>query len=135
MLEQHIIQLARDLNMESPPIKDKSGIFALNINPERTVSVTELDPGCFLFAPIGPCPQRQAELFFMHAMRGNFLGQGTGGSVLALEENEKVLTLALTVPYDINYKDFKETLEDFVNFADYWRQELLAHERLDAVLG
>ena len=67
-------------------------------------------------------------------MRGNFLGQGTGGGVLAMDDNEKFLTLTLTMPYDINYKNFKETLEDFVNFADYWRQELLAHQKMDAVL-
>ncbi len=134
MLEQHLTELARALEMEHPPLKDKAGFFALTLNPERTVSVKELDPGCLFFAPIGPCPEKNREQFFMYAMRGNFLGQGTGGGVLAIDENGKFLTLTLTVLSEINFKDFKETLEDFVNFADYWRQELLAHEKLDAVL-
>ena len=134
MLEQHLTQMARDLEMESAPGKDETGMYTLHINPERTIALKELDPGCLFFARIGPCPDKNQEQMYMYLMRGNFLGQGTGGGVLAIDDNEKFLTLTLTMPYDINYKNFKETLEDFVNFADYWRQELLAHQKMDAVL-
>ncbi len=134
MLEQHLTQLSRDLEMESAPAKDEAAVFSFKINPERTVFLKELDPGCHFYTRVGPCPEKNQEQFFMHAMRGNFLGQGTDGGVLSIDENEKFLTLALSIPYDINYKDFKETLEDFVNLADYWGQELLAHQKMERVL-
>jgi hypothetical protein len=34
------------------------------------------------------------------------------------------LTLSHVIPYDMNYKSFKELIEDFANYLDYWRGEL-----------
>ena len=57
-------------------------------------------------------------------MKANFLGQGTGGAVIGMDPEENLLTLSLLLPYDMNYKMFREALEDFANFLDYWKTEL-----------
>jgi len=56
-------------------------------------------------------------------MKANLLGQGTGEQAIGLDHEEKSLTLSCIIPYDINYKEFKEKIEDFVNYLDYWRLE------------
>ena len=62
-------------------------------------------------------------------MKANFLGQGTGDATIGLDENENFLTLSLVLPYDMNYKMFKDALEDFVNYLDYWKEELIRHKK------
>ena len=65
----------------------------------------------------------------MYLMKANLLGQGTGGATLAMDENENFLTLSLVLPYDMNYKTFKDALEDFANYLDFWKAELIRHQK------
>ncbi len=65
----------------------------------------------------------------MLLMKANFLGQGTGGGALGLKEDESSLTLSLSLPYEMNYKVFKDSLEEFANFIDYWKKELARHDK------
>jgi len=62
-------------------------------------------------------------------MKANFLGQGTGGAVIGLDAEEKFLTLSLALPYDMNYRSFKGAVEDFANYVDYWREDLIRHQK------
>jgi len=57
-------------------------------------------------------------------MHANLLGQGTGGAALGWEEDENLLTLSLAIPYEINYTEFKQNVEEFANFTAYWKEEL-----------
>jgi hypothetical protein len=36
------------------------------------------------------------------------------------------------MPYDINYKTFKEAVEDFANFLELWRNEIERHQKTAA---
>lgn len=129
MLEQHLNQLIQDLKLEPLASKDEKGFYSIPLNPSLKISFRELDPGVYLYSPIGPCPMEKREEFLIHVMKANFLGIGTGGNVIALDPEEKFLTLSSALPYDINYKTFKETVEDFGNFVDYWRDELERHRK------
>lgn len=129
MLEQHLTQLMQDLEMDSFPSKDKEGLFQLMLNPETKISFKELEPGMFMVSPIKECPEKNREEVLTLMMRANFLGLGTGGSVIALDAEEKFLTLSIGLPYDMNYKEFKGIVEDFVNFLDYWKDELMRFEK------
>ena len=129
MLEKYLRQLTDDLEMEPVDPKDKRGFWRIPLTSEIQISLRALEPGLYLFSPLAPCPKERKEDIFTFLMRGNFLGLGTGGAAVALDAEEKFLTLSLALTYDMNYLNFKETLEDFVNFLDYWRDELIRLEK------
>lgn len=124
-VEQHLVKLAEELELSPPGPKDKSGTLHLALGSEMKISVKELDEGFSLFAQIAPLPAQKREELLMLLMRANFLGQGTGGAAIGLDREEKFLTLSLGIPYEMNYRAFRETIEDFANFVDYWRTEIL----------
>jgi len=124
MLEMHLKQLSEEFSLPSRPHLDKDKFYVLSFNPDLTVKLKEEDPGLILFAQIGALPKIKKEEFFSYVMRANFLGQGTGGGTIALDETESFLTLSSVLPYDMNYKMFRDAVEDFTNYVDYWKTEL-----------
>lgn len=124
MIETLLKTLAEELEMEEVPKKNKEGLYEVAIADTIVVFVSSLDPGLLFFGKLGPCPTKKREELFMFLMKANLLGQGTGGGTIGLDENENLLTLSFVLPYDINYKIFKESLEDFVNYLEYWKEEL-----------
>ncbi|MBS0605020.1 MAG: type III secretion system chaperone [Verrucomicrobia bacterium] len=129
MLEPFINTIVADLELGPPPQKEEGNVYKLNLNPQISIVIKELDPGVSFWGRIGPCPTIKKEELFILLMKANFLGQGTGGAAIALDENENFLTLSSVLPYDMNYKMFKDALEDFANFLDYWREELIRHKK------
>jgi hypothetical protein len=129
LLEPLIKTLAEELEFEEIPKKEEGNAYNVSLNPQLTLRIQELDPGLSFWARIGPCPIVKREELFIYLMKANFLGQGTGGSTIALDENENFLTLSLVLPYDMSYKIFKDALEDFANYLDYWREELIRHKK------
>lgn len=124
MLEQHLQQLTSDLELSPVAPKDEQFLYHLDLLPDMRLSLKELEPGLYIFSPIAPCPPQKKEDIFIYLMKANFLGQGTGGRVIGLDPEEKFLTLSHVIPYDMNYKSFKELIEDFANYLDYWRSEI-----------
>lgn len=129
MLEQLLNTLYEELEMEETPKKAEDGLYHLALNPQLSIAMKELDPGVAFWGKLGPCPALKREELFIQLMKANFLGQGTGGASIALDENENFLTLSLVLPYDMNYKIFKDALEDFANHLDYWKEELIRHKK------
>lgn len=123
LLEKYIAQLCKDLNLAAAASLDERKMQHLTLGTIK-VSMRELDPGIYFHSPLAPVPSVQKEELFMLLMKANLIGQGTGGSTIALAEDESFLTLSLGLPYELNYKTFKETLEEFANFADYWKKEI-----------
>lgn len=129
MLSPLIQTLSEELELGETPVEEEGHVYHIPIHPELTVRVQELDPGISLWARIGPCPPDKREDLFILLMKANLLGQGTGGSVIALDENENFLTLSSILSYDMNYKAFKDALEDFTNYLEYWKEELIRHKQ------
>lgn len=127
MLKNLLQQLYQDLGLGTVPPPDEQKVHLLKIN-SLDISMTDLDPGFYFSSLIGPLPQKKKEDFLMLLMKANFLGQGTGGAALGLKDDESSLTLSLSLPYEMNYNTFKDSLEEFVNFIDYWKKELIKHE-------
>ena len=48
-------------------------------------------------------------------------------SILGMDKDELHLTLSQIIPHDLTFLMFKESVEDFANFLNYWRQELVSH--------
>lgn len=127
MLERHLSQLFEELGLGTVPPFDKDGSLQLQVS-DFAIQIVKLDPGIYLSATIAPLPTKDKEEFLLKLMKANFLGQGTGGATLGLKEDESFLTLSLTLPYEINYKAFKESVEEFVNYLEYWKNETARHE-------
>jgi hypothetical protein len=123
MLEEHLTQLVENLALEDALSKENK-LYLLKLHKELIITFRELDPGCTFFATIGICPLNKQEELFIYLMKANLLGQGTGGSIIGLDRDEKFLTLCLVLPYDMKYKVFKDALEDFTNYLGFWKNEL-----------
>lgn len=126
MMDRYLSQLAIELDL-SEPSKDRTQINLI-LNPTLTITLKELDPGLLFFSLLNPLPTTKKEAIFQFAMQANFLGQGTGGAVLGIDEDEKFLTLSLDLPYDMNYQEFRNALSDFANYVDYWKEQIKRKE-------
>ncbi len=125
----HIEKLCKSLKIEVP-IKDKDKSYSIKINEELEIKIWDLDPGFYFHSHIIECPQEKKEDLFIYLMRANLLGQGTAKSRIGLDKEEKILTLSHHIAYEIKYTEFKEKLEDFVNYILYWRKEIEKHKKI-----
>jgi hypothetical protein len=126
MLKNHLQQLCQELGLGAPSF-DEQKFHHLKIGA-LDIAFKDLEPGFYFLSNVGPLPTKKKEDFLMLVMKANFLGQGTGGGALGLKEDESCLTLSLSLPYEMNYKAFKDSLEEFANFTDYWKKETVRHE-------
>ena len=126
MLQKLLEQLFQEFGLGTP-LLDEQKLFHIKLSG-FDITFKEIEPNFYICANIGPLPQNKKEEFLMLIMKANFLGQGTGGGVIGLTENESFLTLSLSLPYEVNYITFKESLEDFANYLDYWKKEITKHE-------
>lgn len=120
-------ELALSLELAPPPPAEKKRPIHMELSPYHAIDFRELAKGFSMWSRIGECPAKNKEDFYLYAMRANFLGQGTGNYVLGIDPEEKHLTLSSHLPYEMDFKKFKETVEDFVNFVDYWKEALEGH--------
>jgi hypothetical protein len=123
MLEEMLNLLADQYRISHPTRKDESFPFILKVG-DREISIKELDRGLRFFARFKAIPDKKQEALFTFLMKANFLGQGTGGAAIGIDKEEKHLTLSLALPYEVNYEIVREKLEDYINFMDYWADEV-----------
>lgn len=123
-----IKQYASDLEIEGELEPDSPGIYTLALEDDINVKITVLPQGFSLFAAVIACPQSNKEQFLSQALLANLFGQGTRGSVLGTTDDGNLLTLSKLVEYNVDYKDFRETLEDFVIVIDFWREQARTHK-------
>jgi hypothetical protein len=124
ILESHLNQLAKELNV-SPPAASKEGTgYRFALAGRQPIDARELTPGALLTTPICPYPKGNQELLLTYLMKANFLGQGTLGGIIGLDAARNFLTLSFHIPYDMNYRHFRESVEDFINILDYWKEEV-----------
>lgn len=124
-LEQIIENLSKEVGIKAIPQLDKKGSYQLHINKDTQISITETDQGIFFFVRIIPIPEMKSqEVVFIYLMKANLLGQGTGGSVIGIDTLEKHFTLSLSLTENLSYKIFKDYLEEFLNYLDFWKEEI-----------
>jgi hypothetical protein len=134
MIEQLLEQLSSEIGLLTNPEKDEQGYFLLKISESTKISVKNTSPGFLLQSNIAPIPKVAREKALEYYMEANFLGQGTGNAVIGLDSEEKFLTLSHSIPYDVDYKIFKEIIEAFANYLNYWQEEALRLQQ-DATEG
>ena len=127
-----IKKLCENLNIEIP-IKDKDKSYLIEIIDGVEIKLWDLDPGFYFHCNLAKCLEKKREAFFTHIMRANLLGQATGKARIGLDKEEKFLTLSYNIDYEITYIEFKELIEDFVNYINYWRDEITKYkEKIEA---
>lgn len=129
-----LTDLCEDLQIDPNLQKNESGFYLLPLNDSLQISVKSLDPGVFFFSPISPCPEAKREELFILLMKANLFGQGTFGSAIGLEPNQDHLTLSKAMPYEMDYRSFREEVEDFSNIVEYWRVEVKRHVEQGGIL-
>lgn len=131
MLLDYLVKFCKELEIKTPKL-NKDKLFPLTIG-EESMTLQDLDPGVALHATICEVPKKKKEELFIFLMRANLLGQGTGSARIGIEAEEKSLTLSLGLPYEMNYQLFRETIEDFVNYLQFWRDEVAKFESEESV--
>ncbi len=121
MLESFAQTLAKELQLTHLSVENRS--CNLYIDP-ITTCIRELDTGLHFTATIRDIPKQEREKVFAKLLHACILGQGTGGAVIGIDTSETYLTLSLAISRECSYPDFKEKLEEFVNYATYWKEEL-----------
>lgn len=121
-------EFMKDLELDTPLPQEVPGVYSLPLEEGLTVVITSIPSGFSLSATLAAVPRDKEELFYTRTLLGNLFGQGTRGAVLALSEDGRMLTISRVIDYDVNYKEFKDLIEDFINSVDFWREEALNYQ-------
>lgn len=123
----YLKELCEDLKIDTPLKKTERESYFLPLNQSLSIVVKDLNQGFFFFSTLCPCPSIKQEELFIQLMKANLFSQGTLGAVLAMAPDENYLTVSSALTYEMDYRTFKESLEDFANIVEYWREEVQRH--------
>lgn len=122
-----LTKLTKELKLD--PIKEnKDKIYELSINSETLITIYNKNPYIFLRSNISDMPPTKKEDLLIYLMRANLLKQGTEGSKIGLSDNEKTLTLLFRMDYEVEYIGFKENIEEFINYLNFYKQEVIKYK-------
>ena len=132
MINRFIEQLGKDVDIPVPTHAGNDGCFHLDFDPNLHIRACEYNGQSIgLQCLIAPLPQEKKEEFFLRCMEANLLGNETGGACLGVDNQEAHVVLSLTLSSCGSYKEFRDAVEDFLNYADAWRQETLVFSELN----
>ena len=131
MLEKFIPQLIKDLELEDTNLASgMPGIYSIPLEENLSVTLNDIPEGFIVRCDVAPIPNSQEEKFYTRAMLGNLFGQGTrGNAIIGISQDGSKVTLSLVIDRPIDYKEFRELLEDFLNAVDFWRDETLSFNK------
>jgi hypothetical protein len=126
MLKQLVEQISPFLGFERPPPLEEDGSFTFLLEPNLRISLRENEEsGITFLTKIAPLPQKGSEEYLQRMMEANLLGKETGRAMLGLDQAGKEITFTLFLPSTLSYKEFHDSMEDFTNYAEVWREETL----------
>lgn len=108
--------------MEIPEEQENKNFF-LHL-ADFKIEMTPLMKGFFFKTNLEAYTKKKQEELCSLLLHGTLLGQATGGAYIGLSDDEKTLTLSRSIPYDVAYQGWEDLLEEFVNFACYWRLQI-----------
>lgn len=127
MLEELIHNLLKDIELDIKPSKLDPLTYRIDLAPDLSVTIKATDPGYYMQIGIDRVPERETETLFLTLMEANLLGQGTGGGVLGISPDGNRIVLSRRILHDLTYREFKEKMEEFVNYVEFWRMEIQSH--------
>jgi len=123
MLDSYMQKLVNEMEIEDSLASDVPGVYQFPVDEETTILITEIPRGFEFTCNVSPCPEKKQEEFFTSALFANLFSQGTEGCVLGLDAEGEMVTLSRTVDYEVDYQEFRDMLEDFVNTVGQWKEE------------
>ncbi|MGL4348906.1 MAG: type III secretion system chaperone [Chlamydiales bacterium] len=127
MLEELIHNLLKDIELDIEPSKMDPMGYKLDFAPDLSITVKATDPGYYIQTSIDRVPEYEVEILFITLMEANLFGQGTGRGVLGISLDGDLVLFSKKILQDLNYQDFKEKIEEFVNYVEFWRIEIKEH--------
>ena len=120
-------QLTLELEIEGSLATEIPGVYAFPVDDDVFVLISEIPRGFTLTCTFSECPEGSEEEFYTQALLANLYGQGTDGCVLGLDAEGKRLTLSRKIDYTIEFQEFRDIIEDFLNSVDFWIDESKAY--------
>lgn len=113
-------------------VPNEDGSYSLFLEPNLHILLREnAEAGISFLSFLAPLPEENKEEFLLKAMIANLFGRETGGAALGLDREGKKVTLLSFLPQQLNYRDFHDLLEDFVNYAEAWKLETTVEQPTD----
>lgn len=110
--------IAKELELENPLTSEVPGVYVFPLDEEIKIYISTILQGIYLESTFPYSSSHQEELFARFLL-ANLFGGETNGAVLGLTEDGKSVKLSQLIAGSVNYKSFKEALEDFVNIVDF----------------
>jgi len=124
MIDDLLEKLCKDIKSKEAISQTKDKVFIFSFTDDIQIIMKENEGFIDMQSKIATCPELKLEDLFIYLMKANLFLQGTGKNVIGLDKLEKSLTLSANLAYEIKYKNFKEHIEDFINYLIYWRKEI-----------
>lgn len=124
MLKELIHNLLKEIDLSKKSTKIDENTYQIDLSSDLSITIKKIDPGYYLQTPICEVPDLEAEMLFISLMEANLFGQGTGGGVLGISPDGDSFVFSKKILNDINYQQFKEKIEEFVNYVEFWRMEI-----------
>jgi hypothetical protein len=123
MLSEMVKELYAEWETPVPP-QDVPGIYTVRLEEGVSFTISSYaNNGIVLNTAVAEVSPKAGEEFFAHLLYANLFGQGTKGATIGLNESGNLLTLSHLIEYDVNFKEFRDFVEDFINTMDFWRNE------------
>lgn len=126
MLSDFMEKLSRDMELSEPLKAAVPNVYAIPI--EEGVKVVISSPSSDRYelnCSLGSLPNERREAFLTRVLLANLFGQGTSGAILGTDIEGSFLTLSLNIDRHIDYKNFRDIVEEFFNTVDFWKLELV----------
>ncbi|MCH9608590.1 MAG: hypothetical protein S4CHLAM45_11680 [Chlamydiales bacterium] len=124
MLKRFVEQLSNECGFEKPLSSNEEGSFFISFEPNIKVSLKESSEKVIkMHSVLAPLPKEKSDPYFLSAMKGNLFGAECGGNVLGLDGDGKNVVLARLLMPEVTYQEFRDGLEEFVNYAESCKLE------------
>ncbi len=124
LFDQYLKRLGEELEMEHPPCFQEDGTLFLDLGGASPLLLQRHESFCSVRCEVALVPAEYQEALFTLLMKGNFLGWETGESAIGVDQEGKKILLSRSITYDLRYVDFKEILEEVINYAEHWRTRI-----------
>lgn len=124
MLEELIYNLLKEIELIAKPTKIDPNTYQVELSSDLSIIIKRIDPGYYFQTAICEVPELEAEMLFISLMEANLFGHGTGGGVLGISLDGHTFLFSKKILQDITYQVFREKIEEFVNYVEFWRMEI-----------
>lgn len=128
MIEQKLFsytqQLVEELEIDEKIEANLQNIYNFAFSKSLNISIKTIDSAIYVESYLGLLPSQKTEDFLLYMMQANLLGQGTGSGYLGLKEDSQKIKIATFIDEESTYGQFRESIEEFVNWADLWIKKI-----------